>query len=192
MEKHFRYPTEVSGSMCFLKCVFSHSSCIYEIIRSPYHNDRNPALAAPAPVWFGSDGNVCGSAVWSHHETRMMTMIIRKKMMMMMMTKTPHTVASRSLSLASRVKRRFLTPRLETQINTSTRVKVRLIAAITVLYKCNCVLFRVFLNKSTGFWIHKRCEKMIDGISRLYSIRASNAITMTNESVENICSTKGH
>ena len=28
-----------------------------------YRSDRNPALAVPAPVWFGSDGNVCGSAV---------------------------------------------------------------------------------------------------------------------------------
>lgn len=132
MEKHFRYPTDVSGSMYFLKCEFSHSFCAYEIIRSPYHNDRNPALAAPAPVWFGSDGNVCGSAVWSRRETRMMTMIIRKKMMMMkmMMMKTPHTVAPRSLLLASRVKCRFLTLKLETQINTSTRVKIRLITKI--------------------------------------------------------------
>lgn len=149
-QHYYHWCTEVSGSMYCLKCVFSHIFCVYEIIRSPYRNDRNPALAAPAPVWFGSDGNVCGSAVWTRRETRMMTMIIRKKMMMTMM-KTPHTVAPRSLLLASRVKHRFLTLRLETQINTSTRVEIRLIAAITVLYKCSCVLFRFFFVRASGY-----------------------------------------
>lgn len=105
-----------------------------ERLRSTYHSDRSPALAAPAPVWFGSDGNACGSAVWLRCEATTRTTTSPKRMT----TTSRHTVAPRSLSLASRVRRRSLTLRLQAQMSTSIEVKLRLMASIAALplFKC--------------------------------------------------------
>lgn len=115
------------------------------MLRSPYRSDRNPALAAPAPVWFGSDGNVCGSAVWIRCEAKTTRTTPPKKMM----TKSRRTVAPRSLSLASRVRRRSLTLRLEAQVSASRKVKERLIAAITALPLLKWLRFISFIKTKT-------------------------------------------
>lgn len=104
-------------NVCASLCMFQSCALMYvlRVCRGvlSYHSDRNPALAVPAPVWFGSDGNVCGSAVWSRCETRMMMMMWTK-----MTTRTPRPPAPHPLSLASRVRRRSLTLKLKTQVST--------------------------------------------------------------------------
>ena len=97
----------------FTLCVLMHVHV--DRVVSSYHSDRNPALAEPAPVWFGSGGNVCGSAVWSHRETRMR---MRTRTKMTTMIKTPHSLAPHPPWLASQVKHRFLTQRLQTNRST--------------------------------------------------------------------------